>query len=47
MDWLFRHRPRWLGRLAMAWFDSHLPMPASWAPHVLGLALGSRGHRMR
>lgn len=44
MDWLFAHRPRWAGRIAMWWFATEgLPMPASWAPHVLGIGLGSRG----
>jgi hypothetical protein len=48
IDWLFRNRPKWLGRLAMAWFeDGRLPMPAAWAPYVLGLGLGSRGHRVK
>lgn len=47
-DWLFAHRPGWLGTAAMWWFRNEwLPMPGSWAPHVLGIALGSRGHRVR
>lgn len=46
-DWLFTRRPKWLGRLAMWWFNTEsLPMPRGWAPVVLGIALGSRGHRV-
>jgi hypothetical protein len=45
---VYRKRPRWLGRLAMWWFDNEwVPMPRSWAPHVLGLGLGRKGHRVK
>ncbi len=46
-DRLLAHRPKWLGRLAMWWYKHDgLPIPRSWMPHVLGLALGRRGHRL-
>ena len=48
IDWLLRHRPDWLGRLAMWWvWQDRVTMPASWVPHVLSIGLGRRGHRVK
>ena len=49
IDWLFTHRPAWLGRLAgwLVWgLDERVPLPGWAVPHLVGLQLGSRGHRV-
>mgnify|MGYP001617917381 CR=1 FL=1 len=51
MNWLFRHRPEWLGRLA-GWvlWDSRALRDVRLgrlAPFLLGLQIGVRGRRVR
>ena len=35
MTWLFKHRPEWVGKLAIWYFDSGLWMPYHWPPYVV------------
>jgi hypothetical protein len=46
MTWLFKHRPEWVGKLAIWYFDSGLWMPYHWPPYVLGIGLASSPHRV-
>ena len=44
-DWLYEHRPGWLGRIA-GWLFWNTQRPAWASPYLLGLMIGRRPRRM-
>ena len=41
MDWMYEHRPAWLGRAAM-WLFNNTSFWKGASPYLLGVALGRR-----
>ncbi len=49
MDWLYEHRPAWLGRFAgwLVWgVGERIPLPGWAVPRLVGLQLGRRGRKL-